>query len=951
MPFLEKLFGSQNERNLKKIYPLIDIINSFETKIKKMTDSELTNKKVEFKNRLKNGETLDDMLPEAFACVREAAWRTLGQRHFDVQMIGAIALHKGMIAEMKTGEGKTLAATASVYLNALSGDGVHVVTVNDYLAKRDSEWMGPIYKLLGMSVGVILESLDNDERKTAYGADITYGTNNQFGFDYLRDNMVFNMEHKVQRGFNYCIVDEIDSILIDEARTPLIISGSAENDTKKIINVRKLVPYFKEVEKNPDGRYPDEADPFNPQKPVGDFKLDEKSKSVSFTDDGMSKAEDLMQKKNIIHGSLFNQENFEYIHYLTQALKAEYLFRNEVDYIVKNNEVMIVDEHTGRILEGRRYSDGLHQAIEGKENITIQRRSKTFASITFQNFFRMYKKLSGMTGTADTEAAEFNDIYKLSVLVIPTNVDVVRRDNSDRVYLSFKEKSNAVVNEIKEIHKTGQPILIGTISVEKSEFFSNLLRKINIRHNVLNAKNHFREAEIIAEAGRVGAVTIATNMAGRGTDIKLGGERQYDEKFEELIQKAEFSENDKKVYLELKKLLDNMQPEEAEKLLNELSAEAKKGAVELIESAYSWKDEHQDVIKLGGLFVLGSERHESRRIDNQLRGRSGRQGDPGGTRFYVSLEDDLMRLFGGDRIQKMLTGFGVKEDELIEHPWITNAIEKAQKRVEARNFEIRKRLLEFDDVLNLQRKSIYENRDEILLDKKIVERVKNNAGDIFEDLYDDYLHSLKSSNEIAFGILIKQFKEIFFMDINTPQIRNIKNPSDLFDLLKKTLMDDLDNKNKVIMNLNELLKNLYLSLIDRYWQDHLENMEQLRDSVYLRTYSQKNPLVEYKIEGANMFENLIDKIRSDVINQIFKIKIETINIAEKEESLAYNHSGYSSFEHRAAAHSASSGNVNSQNQNASQSSHTNVMVKSDKVGRNDPCPCGSGKKYKKCCGA
>ncbi|MBN2547338.1 MAG: preprotein translocase subunit SecA [Spirochaetes bacterium] len=950
MPFLEKIFGSQNERNLKKIYPLIDTINSFEQKIKNMTDSQLKDKKDEFKNRLKNGKTLDDILPEAFACVREAAWRTLGQRHFDVQMIGAIALHRGMIAEMKTGEGKTLAATASVYLNALMGEGVHVVTVNDYLAKRDAEWMGPIYKLLGMSVGVILECLDNEQRKTAYGADITYGTNNQFGFDYLRDNMVFDINHKVQRGFHYCIVDEIDSILIDEARTPLIISGSAENDTKKILNVKKIVPYFKEVEKNPDGRYPDEADPFNPQKPVGDFKLDEKSKSVSFTDDGMTKAEDLMQKRNFIHGSLFNQENFEYMHYLTQAMKAEYLFRNEVDYIVKNNEVMIVDEHTGRILEGRRYSDGLHQAIEAKENITVQRRSKTYASITFQNFFRMYKKLSGMTGTADTEAAEFKNIYNLDVLVIPTNVPVTRRDNSDRVYISFNEKAKAVVNEIKEVHIKGQPILIGTISVEKSEYFSNLLRKNNIRHNVLNAKNHLREAEIIAEAGRVGAVTIATNMAGRGTDIKLGGERQYDELFEELIQNADFSENDKGIYLELKKLLDKMQFEEAEKLLSNLSPEAKKGAIQLIESANNWKDEHESVIELGGLFVLGSERHESRRIDNQLRGRSGRQGDPGGTRFYVSLEDDLMRLFGGERIQRMLTGFGVKEDELIEHPWITNAIEKAQKRVETRNFEIRKRLLEFDDVLNLQRKSIYENRDGILLDEKIIDRVKNTAGEIFDDIYDEYMGSLKGSNEIAFGMLVKEFKDVFFIDINTQQIRNIKNPSDLYDLLKKTLMDDLENKNKVIMNLNELLRNLYLSLIDRYWQDHLENMEQLRDSVYLRTYSQKNPLVEYKIEGANMFENLIDKIRSDVINQIFKIKIETISVAEREEALAYNHSGYSSFEGR-QVQSAAAQNFNRQNQNISQGGQTTVMVKSEKIGRNDPCPCGSGKKYKKCCGA
>ena len=501
MSVLSKIFGTQNDRYIKKVSSIVDEINNFEDEIKKLTDQELKDKKDYFKDRLSKGETLDDILPEAFAVVREAAYRTLGQRHYDVQMIGAITLHQGKIAEMKTGEGKTLAATPAVYLNALTGKGVHIVTVNDYLAKRDSEWMGTIYKFLGLSVGVILSQMENEDKREAYNADITYGTNNEFGFDYLRDNMVHDKRLKVQRQFYFCIVDEIDSILIDEARTPLIISGTAENDTKRIIAVRKLVPFFKEVEKNSNGTYPDEADPFNPQKPVGDFKLDEKSKSVSFTDDGMVKAEELLKARNLIHGSLFDQENFEYIHYLTQALKAQHLFHNEVDYIVKNNEVLIVDEHTGRIMVGRRYSDGLHQAIEAKENITVQRRSKTYASITFQNFFRMYEKLSGMTGTADTEAAEFKNIYNLDVTVIPTNVAVIRDDSSDRVYLSFKEKAKAIVEEIKEIHKKGQPLLIGTISVEQSETLSNMLRKVNVRHNVLNAKNHFREAEIIAEAG------------------------------------------------------------------------------------------------------------------------------------------------------------------------------------------------------------------------------------------------------------------------------------------------------------------------------------------------------------------------------------------------------------------------------------------------------------------
>jgi preprotein translocase subunit SecA len=599
------MFGSQNERYLKKIEADIKEINDFEPAIKKLSDQELKEKTASFKDQLKNGKTLDDILPEAFAVVREAAWRTLGQRHYDVQMIGAMTLHKGRIAEMKTGEGKTLAATPAVYLNALSGKGVHVITVNDYLAKRDAEWMAPVYNMLGLEVGVILSQMENEAKKAAYSADITYGTNNEFGFDYLRDNMCPDIQLKVQRGFNFCIVDEIDSILIDEARTPLIISGTAENDTKRIIAARKLVSFFKEVEKNEDGRYPDEADPFNPQKPVGDFKLDEKSKSISFTDDGMNKAESLMQQRNIIKGSLYDAENFEYIHYLTQALKAHYMFHNEVDYIVKNNEVNIVDEHTGRVLAGRRYSDGLHQAIEAKEGITVQRRSKTYASITFQNFFRMYTKLSGMTGTADTEASEFKNIYNLDVTVIPTNVPVEREDFSDRVYINYKSKANAIVEEISEIHKKGQPLLIGTISVESSEMLSKQLTKANVRHNVLNAKNHGREAEIISQAGRVGSVTIATNMAGRGTDIKLGGDRQYDEMFEEIMVEEELNEAEKEQLLKLKDYLDKMQLETAETYLKEIDQKIQKLAIPLVESAFDWKEEHEEVKKTGRFICAG----------------------------------------------------------------------------------------------------------------------------------------------------------------------------------------------------------------------------------------------------------------------------------------------------------------------------------------------------------
>jgi preprotein translocase subunit SecA len=755
--------------------------------------------------------------------------------------------------------------------------------------------------------------------------------------------MVNDKSLKVQRGFNYCIVDEIDSILIDEARTPLIISGSAENDIKYIIAAKKLVPYFKEVEKNEDGKYPDEADPFNPQTPVGDFKLDEKSKNVQFTNDGMNKAEKLLQERNYIRGSLYNQENFEYIHYLTQALKAEYLFHKEVDYIVRDGEVLIVDEHTGRVLQGRRYSDGLHQAIEAKENIQVQRRSKTYASITFQNFFRMYKKLSGMTGTADTEAAEFKSIYNLDVVVIPTNVPVKRKDNSDRIYMTFKEKAKAIVEEVKEINKRGQPVLIGTISVEKSEFFSNLLRKANIRHNVLNAKNHMREAEIIAEAGRIGAVTIATNMAGRGTDIKLGGERRYDEVFEEVLQEEDLTENDKLKILELKGFIDKMQLENAEKLLGELGSKAQKFAISIIESAYDWKEENKKVKELGGLFILGTERHEARRIDNQLRGRSGRQGDNGESRFYVSLEDDLMRLFGGERIQRMFSTFGVKENEIIEHPWVTKAIEKAQKRVETRNFEIRKHLLEYDDVLNKQRNEIYSKRDEILEADNMIDRVLTTSIETLEDYIDEYADNLKISLENAITGLVNNFKEVFSLDI-TDIIKEVgEDPKALFVRLKSIIEKDLNEKNRIIANLNDLLKNLYIYLIDKYWQNHLENMEQLRDSVYLRSYSQKNPLTEYKIEGSIMFEELIQKIRQNVVQQIFRIKIESVSYTgTRDSSLDYNHAGYNSFQsisgQRALTNKDEKPVVSS------------TIVTGDKIGRNDPCPCGSGKKYKKCCG-
>ncbi|HBD93393.1 MAG TPA: preprotein translocase subunit SecA [Spirochaetia bacterium] len=943
MSILSKIFGTQNDRYLKKIYPLVGRINAFENDIKKLDDNRLSAKTIEFRERLVQGETLDDLLPEAFAVVREAAWRTLGQRHYDVQLIGAISLHEGKIAEMKTGEGKTLSSTPAVYLNALSGKGVNVVTVNDYLAKRDAEWMGPIYKFLGMSVGTILGDMDNEIRRENYAKDITYGTNNEFGFDYLRDNMVYDQRMKVQRDFNYCIVDEIDSVLIDEARTPLIISGAAENDIKKIQAARKIVGFFKEVEKNPNGRYPDEADPFNPQKPVGDYKIDEKSKNVTLTDDGMLKVESLLQQRNVIQGSLYNQENFEFVHYSLQALRAELMYHRDKDYMVKDNEVQIIDEHTGRVLSGRRYSDGLHQAIEAKENITIQRRSKTFASITFQNFFRMYKKLGGMTGTADTEASEFKNIYNLDVVVIPTNVVIKRADSSDKIYLTEREKLKAVVDDVIEAHKKGQPVLVGTITVEKSEHLSAILKKNNIRHNVLNAKNHAREAEIISEAGRVGAVTIATNMAGRGTDIKLGGDKKSDMIFEELMLTDDLTDNDRVVLLEIKDLVDKVRLDSAESKLDVLTKPARVGAEAMINSIYEWIEEHKEVKEVGGLYVLGTERHESRRIDNQLRGRSGRQGDPGKSTFYISLEDDLMRLFGGERIQGMLTRLGMEEGETIEHPWITGAIEKAQKKVEMRNFEMRKHLLEYDDVLNNQRNFIYSRRDEILKDNDIIDRVANTTIEIINDYADGYFKNLRHSAEDALAMLVKSIKEAFFIDVAYSIKDSLKSPDELKEALINIIKAELYEKDRLLGHeyLNYKLRELYLFLIDREWQNHLENMEQLREAVYLRAYSQKNPLVEYKIEGSNIFDLLIDNIRNKVVNQIFKIKIETVSAPSANSGYSTNHDAYSTFNNRGGVR----GSVNKT------PVVSNTISNSSKTGRNDMCPCGSGKKYKKCCGA
>ena len=718
------LFGSKRDRDVKQLLPVVEKINQKEDWAKSLKPEDFPLQTAEFKKRLANGETLNDILPEAFALAREAASRVLGERAYDVQLMGSLVLNSGRIVEMKTGEGKTLMCVAAAYLNSLTGEGVHVVTVNDYLAERDASWMSKVYNYLGVSVGTILSNMDNDARRQAYACDITYGTNNEFGFDYLRDNMHINPKDKVQRGFAFCIVDEIDSILIDEARTPLIISGQGEDDTAKFFEVDKYVGQLKEVEKNPEtDEYPDEA---QGQEVIGDYKIDEKSKRVSFTDAGMLKIEEILKKHNLISGSLFDEENFEYIHYFTQAVRAHTLYHIDVDYVVQDRQVQIVDEFTGRILEGRRYGDGLHQAIEAKEHIRIAQRNRTMATITFQNFFRMYKKLSGMTGTAETEAVEFNKIYGLDVVVIPTNKPVARIDENDEVYMNETDKWEAICKEIQACHSKGQPILVGTVSIEKSELLSSLLTKKGIRHEVLNAKNHAREALIIAEAGSKGAVTIATNMAGRGTDIKLGGNPEFRAR---------------------------------RKVGTEASNEQFEQALE--KEKIQWQKDYEEVKSLGGLYIIGTERHESRRIDNQLRGRSGRQGDPGRSKFYISLDDDLMRLFGGEKMKSMMKRLGMPNGEPIFHPWLTKGIEGAQTKVEERNFEIRKHLLEYDDVLNEQRNFIYGQRDDILADENLKNRVLTTAEETLEDYLDEYNSKSKKQGNSAFTELQDNLKRTF----------------------------------------------------------------------------------------------------------------------------------------------------------------------------------------------
>ncbi|HWR10880.1 MAG TPA: preprotein translocase subunit SecA [Rectinemataceae bacterium] len=930
---LTAFLGSKRERDVKTLLPILHTINAKESWAITLKDTDFPTQTETFRARLEKGESLDALLPEAFALAREAARRILGERPFDVQMMGSLVLYQGKIVEMKTGEGKTLSSVSAAYISALGGKGVHIVTVNDYLAERDSQWMGKIFQFLGLSVGCILSNMDNDARRKAYACDITYGTNNEFGFDYLRDNMTWTPEARVQRGHNYCIVDEIDSILIDEARTPLIISGPAEDDTYKVNEVNRQALSLTEVKKNPDtGEYPDEA---IGEVSEGDYRIDEKSKRVMFTSQGLNHIEELLQKRGLIKGSLFEEGNFQFAHYFTQSVRAQRLFQKDVDYVVQDGLVQIVDEFTGRILHGRRYSDGLHEAIEAKERIKIARRNRTLATITFQNYFRMYDKICGMTGTADTEAPEFNKIYSLDVVVIPSNRPLVRADEDDLVFLNEAEKFDAISEEIEKAHKKGQPILVGTVSIEKSEKLSQLLARRGVPHEVLNAKNHAREALIIAEAGAKGSVTIATNMAGRGTDIKLGGNPEF-----RARRKAGTAATDEEF------------------------ARIMAGEYE------TWKKDFEEVRSLGGLCVIGTERHESRRIDNQLRGRSGRQGDPGRSAFFISLDDDLMRLFGGENFKNMMSKVGMKPGEPIYHPLLNRTIESAQKKVEERNFEIRKHLLEYDDVLNNQRGFIYDQRNTILKDEELLGRVRSSAEEMLASMTSDALARQKSGDKLVASELPLILRDTFGVTMTAAEVSSLlsasvastQNPpsSAFYGDIERRLHADLDQKLALAgeANLNNFIRYQYLQEIDNKWLDHLDTMEGLREAVYLRSYAQKNPLLEYKIEGSDIFEHLIDDIRRNIASRVLRVQIraeEERKIPAKEPVAMAHHESSGQFS-ASEAHaggpepSFSKRPQGSQISEASTPENVTVMRSGEKVGRNDPCPCGSGKKYKHCHG-
>ena len=858
--FLEKVFGTQNTRTLKRIWPIVYQVNALEAKLQPLSDDELRAKTAEFKKRLADGQTVDDILPEAYAVVREAARRTIKMRHFDVQILGGIVLHQGKIAEMSTGEGKTLVATLPVYLNALEGKGVHLVTVNDYLARRDRNWMGPVYEFLGLSVGVIQHDIRNEERRKSYAADITFGTNNEFGFDYLRDNMVTSMEDRVQRPLHFAIIDEVDSILVDEARTPLIISGPAEESTDKYYKIDRIIPKL------------------NGEK---DYKLDEKAHTVALSEDGVRHCEELLGIEN-----LYENTQIDVIHHVNQALRAHVLFKLDEDYVVNDGKVVIVDEFTGRLMPGRRFSDGLHQALEAKEGVRIERENQTLATVTFQNYFRMYKKMGGMTGTAATEALEFDKIYKLGVVVVPTNKSCVRNDQADCVYRTIKEKYDAVVKEIILEHQKGRPILVGTISIEKSERLSGLLRRQNLPHTVLNAKYHEKEAEIISLAGQESAITIATNMAGRGTDIVLGA----------------------------------------------------------------------GVAQKGGLAVIGTERHEARRIDNQLRGRSGRQGDPGSSKFFISLEDDLMRIFGSDRISGIMQKLGMQEGEEIQHPLVSKAIETAQKRVENRNFEIRKHLLEYDDVMNRQREIIYSERDRLLKGENVREHVFEMIEDVVEDLLGTYAHpDIREEDKNPDG-LIQALGLKFGADFDPTVKENFDNLDFLREDILKRIKEHYEYRERelTLERMQYLERYILLQVLDSKWKDHLYSLDNLKEGIGLRAYGQRDPLVEYKREAFQLFDQMIQSIKDEAIELIFRVQVvkeeKVVSALESSTQFLHPESGgmlAPAVETAAPPVAPMANRVPAEDKNAAGQT---LRREEPKVGRNDPCPCGSGKKYKKCHG-
>ncbi len=908
---LRRIVGSKNEREIRRVSPVVARVNELEGAMRALSDAELAAKTPQFKERLARGEPLDDLLPEAFAVVREAARRTLGMRHFDVQLIGGIVLHEGKIAEMKTGEGKTLVATLPVYLNALLGRGVHVVTVNDYLARRDAEWMGKIYRFLGLSVGVIVHGLTDAERKAAYAADVTYGTNNEFGFDYLRDNMKFAPDQFVQRELFYAIVDEVDSILIDEARTPLIISGPTEESTEKYYIIDRLIPTLK--------------------KDV-DYTVEEKTRSAILTEEGIAKAERFLGIDN-----LYDPRHIETLHHVNQALRAHALFKRDVDYVVKDGEVVIVDEFTGRLMPGRRWSDGLHQAVEAKEGVKIANENQTLATITFQNYFRMYEKLAGMTGTAETEAAEFAKIYDLDVVVIPTNLPMVREDRSDLVYKTAKEKFKAVVEEVKALHATGRPVLVGTISIEKSELLSGLLKRQGIPHNVLNAKHHEREAEIVAQAGRKGAVTISTNMAGRGTDILLGGNPEF-------LTKESFRK-------------EGLDPAAVPKeLWDARFAEIKRQT----------DAEHEEVVRLGGLHIIGTERHESRRIDNQLRGRAGRQGDPGSSQFYLSLEDDLLRIFGSERISGIMDRLGLEEDQPIEHRLLTRAIENAQKKVEAHNFEIRKHLLEYDDVMNKQREVIYGRRREILA----TEDIKADILEMVEELARGLAEQFADDDKAPETWDLAGLRDAFFKQFGVhPLIEG--DPAELTreglaEALVRQALEAYEAKERELSPpvMRFLERQFLLGTIDMLWKDHLLNMDQLKEGIGLRGYGQRDPLREYQREAFELFEEMYETIKIDTVERLMHVQLAREEPAPARPAAAPAPRPARLFEPAPAsplgrlpggspvplgAPAARPGALVFNRGNDGGGPET-VRREARKVGRNEPCPCGSGKKYKKCHG-